>query len=88
MDLLSFFFLIVIAMFDGQVTALLHDDDRTGKVARFDSYQECESAMIKQANDMIIGDQIIIRKIAEGRKATTVASNGGGTYGLMCDEFK
>ncbi len=75
MDLLSFFFLIVIAMFDGQVTAI-------------DSYQECESAIIKQANDMIIGDQIIIRKIAEGRKATTVASNGGGTYGLMCDEFK
>ena len=37
---------------------------------------------------MIIGDQIIIRKISEGRKATTVVSNGGGTYGLMCDEFK
>ena len=88
MDLLSFFFLIVIAMFDGQVTALLHDDYRTGKVARFDSYQECESAMIKQANDMIIGDQIIMRKITQGRKATTVVSNGGGTYGLMCDEFK
>ena len=75
MDLLSIFFLIVVAMFDGSVTAI-------------DSYQECESAMIKQANDMIIGDQIIIRKISEGRKATTVVSNGGGTYGLMCDEFK
>ena len=75
MDLLSIFFLIVVAMFDGSVTAI-------------DSYQECESAMIKQANDMIIGDQIIIRKISAGRKATTVVSNGGGTYGLMCDEFK
>lgn len=75
MDLLSIFFLIVVAMFDGSVTAI-------------DSYQECESAMIKQANDMIIGDQIIIPKIAEGRNATTVVSDGGGTYGLMCDEFK
>lgn len=75
MDLLSIFFLIVVAMFDGSVTAI-------------DSYQECESAMIKQANDMIIGDQIIMRKITQGRKATTVVSNGGGTYGLMCDEFK
>ena len=75
MDLLSIFFLIVVAMFDSQVTAI-------------DSYQECESAMIKQANDMIIGDQIIMRKITQGRKATTVVSNGGGTYGLMCDEFK
>jgi len=75
MDLLSIFFLIVVAMFDGSVTAI-------------DRYQECESAMIKQANDMIIGDQIIMRKITQGRKATTVVSNGGGTYGLMCDEFK